>query len=250
MTDRDTAGSGGAAPAAASPVDTAEGTAGHVRRKIGETGRDTVHAAQGRIRAAFEQQSHRAADQLDTVAHALQSAAEQLKDENAGTAARYAGEAAHRVEEVADIIRNATVDDAIGRVERFARRNPEVFLGAAFGAGFLFARFVKSSGERRFRSAARPDSGLAHPVPPYAAGRVSPGGAMPTSDIAGAYPPAGPVAAPPARPAGSATGGAPGPGPGAFAGHSAEPPRPSKPVGMPGPAAPGGTVPTAPGVVP
>lgn len=115
-----------------------------------ESGRQTVDAAQGRVRSLMEQQTHRAADQLGSVANALHKAAEQLSHENNGTAARYAGQAADRVEQVADMLRNSSVDDMVGQVERFARRQPEVFVGAAFAVGFLFARFVKSSGERRF----------------------------------------------------------------------------------------------------
>ena len=43
-------------------------------------------------------------------------------------------------------------------VNRFARRQPALFVGAAFAAGALAARFLKSSpdGERRFRSSAAP----------------------------------------------------------------------------------------------
>ena len=129
-------------------------TSGDVSRMAGDAtqaGRDSIHSAQGRIRSLLEQQSHRAADQLGSVANALHKAAEQLSDENNGTAAHYAGQAADRVEQVADMLRNSTVDDMVGQVERFARRQPEVFVGAAFAVGFLFARFVKSSGERRFQ---------------------------------------------------------------------------------------------------
>ncbi|WP_247895887.1 hypothetical protein [Azospirillum brasilense] len=118
-----------------------------------DAGRDTLEAAQGRIRSLLEMQTDRAADQLGSVANALHKAAEQLNEENNGTAAHYAGQAADRVERVADMLRNSTMDDMVGQVERFARRQPEVFVGAAFAVGFLFARFVKSSGERRFRGA-------------------------------------------------------------------------------------------------
>ncbi|TWA93080.1 hypothetical protein FBY14_102255 [Azospirillum brasilense] len=118
-----------------------------------DAGRDTIDAAQGRIRSLLEMQTGRAADQLGSVANALHKAAEQLNEENNGTAAHYAGQAADRVERVADMLRNSTVDDMVGQVERFARRQPEVFVGAAFAVGFLFARFVKSSGERRIRGA-------------------------------------------------------------------------------------------------
>ncbi|CAO3452766.1 hypothetical protein GAY33_06625 [Azospirillum brasilense] len=169
MADRDTLGTGEPNrktpdPMASSGANTGmgndrsqnRGSSDDINRMAGEAadaGRDTLGAAQGRIRSLLETQTDRAADQLGSVANALHKAAEQLNDENNGTAAHYAGQAADRVERVADMLRNSTVDDMVGQVERFARRQPEVFVGAAFAVGFLFARFVKSSGERRFRGA-------------------------------------------------------------------------------------------------
>ncbi|MCG5241677.1 hypothetical protein ACIU1J_17210 [Azospirillum doebereinerae] len=114
-----------------------------------DAGRDGVDSAQGRIRSLLEQQTDRAADQLGGVASALQKAADQLQAENNGTAAQYAVQAADRVERVADMLRHSSLDDIVGEVEGFARRQPELFIGGAFALGFLAARFVKSSGERR-----------------------------------------------------------------------------------------------------
>ncbi|NUB21990.1 hypothetical protein GBZ26_22725 [Azospirillum formosense] len=169
MADRDTLGTGepnrktpdpmansGANSGLGSHRSENRGSSDDMNRLAGEAadaGRDTLDAAQGRIRSLLEMQTDRAADQLGSVANALHKAAEQLNEENNGTAAHYAGQAADRVERVADMLRNSTVDDMVGQVERFARRQPEVFVGAAFAVGFLFARFVKSSGERRFRGA-------------------------------------------------------------------------------------------------
>ncbi|WP_146208837.1 hypothetical protein [Azospirillum sp. TSO22-1] len=142
MATRDNSGQGG-------PDDKkATGPLDRAQNEATEMGRQGMGAAQNRIRAAFEQQSHRAADQIGSVAQALHQAAQQLEEENNGTAARYTVMAADRVEQFADTLRNSTVDDLVGQVESFARRQPEVFLGAAFGVGFLFARFIKSSGER------------------------------------------------------------------------------------------------------
>jgi len=131
-------------------TDRMSGDVSRMADEAAQGGRETIGSAQGRIRSLLEQQGHRAADQLGSVASALHKAAEQLNEENNGTAARYADQAADRVEQVADMLRNSSVDDMVGQVERFARRQPEVFVGAAFAVGFLFARFVKSSGERRF----------------------------------------------------------------------------------------------------
>ncbi len=128
------------------------------------TGRETLGNAQGRIRSLLEQQTGRAADQLGGVANALHKAAEQLNEENGGVVADYAEQAAGRVERVADMLRDANVDDIVGEVEGFARRQPEVFIGAAFAVGFLAARFIKSSGERRMHRTSTSRQGNAHPA--------------------------------------------------------------------------------------
>lgn len=127
------------------------------------SGREALDQAQGRIRSLLEQQTGRAADQLGGVANALHKAAEQLNAENGGMVADYAEQAAGRVERVADMLRDATIDDIVGEVEGFARRQPEVFIGAAFAAGFLVARFIKSSGERRMHRASTALRSGAHP---------------------------------------------------------------------------------------
>ena len=182
MENRDASGIG--EPHRSKTVEDVKTSANRIGETAAESGREQLGAATGRVRALFEQQTHRAADQLTGVAHALHSAADQLKDENNGTAARYAGQAAERVEEVADLIRNSTVDDVVDRVETFARRQPEMFLGAAFAAGFLFARFIKSSGERRHRSGIYESSSYGGSARYGTPDRYR-------SDVAGAYPPAG-----------------------------------------------------------
>jgi len=149
MAQRDTSGRGEPNRKASDHLDRAQEEAADMGRQAMDAGRQQIGAAQHRIRAVFEQQTHRAADQLGGVASVLHQAAEQLDAENNGTAARYAVQAADRVEQVADMLRNSTVDDVVAQVEGFARRQPEVFMGAAFAVGFLFARFVKSSADRR-----------------------------------------------------------------------------------------------------
>ena len=148
-------------------VDDIKQTVNRAAEDAVSTGRETLGQAQGRIRSLLEQQTGRAADQLGGVANALHKAAEQLKQENGGenggVVADYAVQAADRVERVADMLRDATVDDIVGEVEGFARRQPEVFIGAAFAVGFLAARFIKSSGERRMHRASTSLRGNAHP---------------------------------------------------------------------------------------
>lgn len=144
-------------------VDEMKKTVSRAADDVAATGRETLGNAQGRIRSLLEQQTGRAADQLGGVANALHKAAEQLNEENGGVVADYAEQAASRVERVADMLRDATVDDIVGEVEGFARRQPEVFIGAAFAIGFLAARFLKSSSDRRMHRASTSLRGNAHP---------------------------------------------------------------------------------------
>lgn len=144
-------------------VDEMKKTVNRAADDVMSTGRETLGNAQGRIRSLLEQQTGRAADQLGGVANALHKAAEQLNEENGGVVADYAEQAASRVERVADMLRDASVDDIVGEVEGFARRQPEVFIGAAFAVGFLAARFLKSSSDRRMHRASTSLRGNAHP---------------------------------------------------------------------------------------
>lgn len=144
-------------------VDEMKKTVNRAADDVMSTGRETLGNAQGRIRSLLEQQTGRAADQLGGVANALHKAAEQLNQENGGVVADYAEQAAGRVERVADMLRDANVDDIVGEVESFARRQPEVFIGAAFAVGFLAARFIKSSSDRRMHRASTSRQGNAHP---------------------------------------------------------------------------------------
>ena len=58
--------------------------------------------------------------------------------------------AADGVDNVSGAVRRRNIDDMVGSVESFARRQPAIFLGTAVLAGFGIARFLKSSSERRY----------------------------------------------------------------------------------------------------
>ena len=63
----------------------------------------------------------------------------------AEAAAKYTNTAAQKLEDVAGYFETRNVREMARDLEGFARRNPAVFLGAAFGLGFLAARFLKST---------------------------------------------------------------------------------------------------------
>ena len=74
----------------------------------------------------------------------------------AEAAAKYTDSAARTIQNVAGYFENKDVRSMARDVESFARRNPAIFIGAAFGLGLVVARFLKSTPpETRTTSAGR-----------------------------------------------------------------------------------------------
>jgi hypothetical protein len=76
-------------------------------------------------------------------------------------AAKYTETLAEKIEGVAGYFEKADLKGVARDLESYARRNPAIFLGAAFGLGVLAARFLKSSPlERDSKGASRSRAGL------------------------------------------------------------------------------------------
>jgi len=93
-------------------------------------------------------QKERASESLVSVAHALRHTGQRLREQDQGTVAQYSDQAADQIERFSGFLRTRDVNELVGEVERFARRQPALFLGGAFTLGLLGARFLKSSSDR------------------------------------------------------------------------------------------------------
>jgi hypothetical protein len=104
--------------------------------------------------AQLTTQKTRATEALGGVAAALRQSSQPLRDNDQLMLADYAGKAADQLEQLSARFRERDLTELMDDVNRFARRQPALFVGAAFAAGVLAARFLKSSpdGLRRFRS--------------------------------------------------------------------------------------------------
>jgi len=69
-------------------------------------------------------------------------------DSGNATVQSYVTRAADGIEQVSDYFEKKQLGDMVSDVERFARREPGLFLGGAFALGLLAARFLKSSSSR------------------------------------------------------------------------------------------------------
>ena len=100
-----------------------------------------------RVTARADEQKNRAADGLGGIANVFANAGNELRGENEALA-QYVDAASNQLKRFADTIRQRGVADMMDDVNRFARRNPAIFIGGAFLVGIGVARFLKASADR------------------------------------------------------------------------------------------------------
>ena len=91
-------------------------------------------------------QKDRATDGLGALAQAVRHSTQTLRDNQQDTVADFVERAADQIERVSTRLRDKDVPHLLQDAQLFARRQPAVFIGAAFVAGVLAARFLKSTG--------------------------------------------------------------------------------------------------------
>lgn len=103
----------------------------------------------------FDGRKDKAVETMANVADAIRGTSEKLK--GVGPLGDVAGRAADGIESVAEFFEGKQIGDIVKDVNRFARREPALFIGAAFAIGLIGGRFLKSSS----RPAGGPQGGSA-----------------------------------------------------------------------------------------
>jgi hypothetical protein len=116
-----------------------------VRQKVEETASTVVDQAQ----QVANTQQEKVAEALEGVAQTLRESGSNMREQQPQVAS-LTEQAASRIDDAAIYLREHTITDLIDQAESFARREPVLFLGAAFAAGFIAARFLKASNPNRF----------------------------------------------------------------------------------------------------
>ena len=141
-------GTYGGEPRSTDPSGAAGAVKDEVQRLTTEAREETSRMA-SQAKEQASQLAARATEQtarrLSSLAGALRQAAQQLDSDDAAGFGRYAGIAAEQVEKASDYLGGKDLRELVRDSETFARRHPDLFLGGAFVAGVLLARFVKSS---------------------------------------------------------------------------------------------------------
>jgi len=120
-------------------------TVGQVADQAQQAAGQAVDQARQQVSSRLVDQKDRAADGLTNVAQALRQTSQQLRAQDQQAVTSYIENAASQVERVSDYLKNNDLGGLIDDVERFARRQPALFLGGTFVLGLLGARFLKSS---------------------------------------------------------------------------------------------------------
>jgi gas vesicle protein len=127
--------------------------------EVKQEARAAADQAKEQARSAATRQKDAAAQQIGGWAQALRTASDDLHSRGQDAAAAYVRQAADGLERASGTVHARDVDELIGSVEDFARRQPVAFLGGAVAAGFGLARFMRSSADRRRSAAASARSG-------------------------------------------------------------------------------------------
>jgi hypothetical protein len=96
-----------------------------------------------------------AAEQLDSVAGAVGSLSQQFRDQEMAWLATATDRTAEQIEHFAGYLRETDAEQLFREAERFARRQPALFIGGAFVLGLLAGRFMKAAAPPESRLPAR-----------------------------------------------------------------------------------------------
>lgn len=106
---------------------------------------DLKDKAAARAEDALSDKKEAAANQLGGITDALHQTTQSLRESGQEPVANAVEQAAGQVERLNSYIQNRTIGDLLGDAERFARREPGLFLGAAALVGLAAGRFVRAS---------------------------------------------------------------------------------------------------------
>jgi hypothetical protein len=126
-----------------------------------EKAKEVAGQAKGRLKEQVDQRSTEAGQQITTVATDVRSVADELRSQGKDTPARYAEQAAEKVQSAGQWLENADGDQILRDVEDFARRNPWAVAAGGLVVGLAASRFLKASSTQRYRTslAAEPGNG-------------------------------------------------------------------------------------------
>jgi hypothetical protein len=129
---------------AAALADGIRDAASSAARAVKQQAAAVVNEIGNELGKTAEEQVNHGAEAIRGFAMAIEAAGTEL-EKVSPQLARYVNDSADKIREVSRGLSNRQVNDLIRTATDFARSQPAIFLGATVAAGFLLARFLKSS---------------------------------------------------------------------------------------------------------
>lgn len=135
----------------------AQQAAEKTREKVGEAteqakekAQNVASQAQDRVREQVDQRSTEVGERVGSTAQDIRSVGEELRKQGKEAPARFADQAADRIERTGRYLRDSDADRILHDVEDFGRQRPWAVLAGAVVVGVAAARFLKASSQRRY----------------------------------------------------------------------------------------------------
>ncbi len=132
-------------------------TAGAAQQKVSETAavakeQVTRKAAQvgEQAKSTVDSRMNEVAQELGSVADAVRQTTHEVAGDDNAAVARYGERLAGQIEGISSYLNNNGVEEVLGDLQDFARRQPAMFLGGAFMLGIVVGRFLRSSADRGY----------------------------------------------------------------------------------------------------
>jgi hypothetical protein len=130
--------------AAGKIADVAKDAARATYNAVSAQASELVSSVASELETSAEDQKRRGAETMRTFAGAVQHAAAEL-DQQSPAVARQFRNAAQKVEDLSESLRDRSIRRLVDDASDLARRQPLWFFGGAIVAGFALSRFLKSS---------------------------------------------------------------------------------------------------------
>jgi hypothetical protein len=111
-----------------------------------------VDRGKEQVRTRVDDGKARVARTLSSVASSLKNSSTEMQTGDAAAIGGVVDRVADQIDRAANYLERSNAEEIVGGVERFARRNPALFIGAAFAVGVIGARFLKSSSRGQLSS--------------------------------------------------------------------------------------------------
>jgi len=119
---------------------------------VQEKAREVRAQARSKLREQVDQRSTQAGQQAKGAAGDVRSVAEELRRQGKDSPARFAEQAADRVERAGGWLEESDGDRILRDVEDFGRRNPWAIVAGGLALGFVASRLLRASSRDRYRA--------------------------------------------------------------------------------------------------